>query len=88
MGFAALTGVPDPLYEVRAFAPGGEDPVTGSLNGALAQWLRGRGVVPAAYTAVQGLQVGRSGRVEIRDDGRDIWVGGAVHTRVRGILEV
>ena len=65
-----------------------EDPVTGSANGAMAQWLRGRGDVPAEYTVSQGTALGRDGRVEITDDGSDIWVGGRAQVRVRGTLDV
>lgn len=74
-------------YEVRAFTPRFEDPVTGSLNGAVAQFMRSRGLVPASYAAAQGSQVGRNGRVSIVDDGSDIWVGGTVTVRVVGTLE-
>ena len=74
-------------YEVRAFTPNFEDPVTGSFNGGAAQFLRGRGLVPNTYVAAQGSQLGRAGRVHIHDDGTDIWVGGAVAIRVRGTLE-
>jgi PhzF family phenazine biosynthesis protein len=67
-------------YEVRAFFPGNqglvEDPVTGSLNAAIAQWLIGEGIAPEIYTAAQGTSLGRSGRVIIERDGSDIWVGG------------
>lgn len=77
-----------PLYEIRAFTPGFEDPVTGSLNGAAAQLMRKRGLVPASYTARQGSQLGRNGLVHITDDGANVWVGGNVHVRVRGSLEV
>ncbi|WP_291314701.1 PhzF family phenazine biosynthesis protein [Corynebacterium sp. UBA2622] len=87
-GFAAFGGAGDWLYEVRAFSLDREDPVTGSLNGALAQWLRGRGAVPARYAVSQGRAVGRDGRVEIFDDGSDIWVGGRVEVRVRGTIRV
>jgi predicted PhzF superfamily epimerase YddE/YHI9 len=49
---------------VRAFVPPGvEDPVTGSLNASLAQWLIGAGLAPAAYVAAQGAALGRAGRV-------------------------
>ena len=69
----------DAQFEVRAFIPGGgpsEDPVTGSLNASLAQWLIGAGLAPPRYVAAQGTGLGRAGRVfiEQRDDG--IWVGG------------
>ena len=86
--FAALTGGTDPAYELRAFTPTFEDPVTGSANGAMAQWLRGRGDVPAKYTVSQGTALGRDGRVEITDDGKNIWVGGRARVRVRGMLDM
>jgi PhzF family phenazine biosynthesis protein len=68
-------------FEVRAFfpAPGGsltEDPVTGSLNAALAQWLIGSGRAPAHYVAAQGSALGRAGRVHVQQRGDDIWIGG------------
>lgn len=71
-------------YEVRAFNASGEDPVTGSLQGAVAQVLRQAGEVPARFTAAQGLCVGRAGQVRINDDGSDIWVGGDSTIRVKG----
>ena len=76
-------------YEVRAFAPSDgipEDPVTGSLNAALAQWLVGTGAAPASYTASQGARVRRRGVVQIdaRDDG--VWVGGSTTTCIRGAV--
>ena len=88
MAFAALTGGDDPAYELRAFTPAFEDPVTGSANGAMAQWLRRRGDVPERYTVSQGTALGRDGRVEIVDDGADIWVGGFADVRVRGTIGV
>ena len=75
-------------FEVRAFFPGNvgltEDPVTGSLNAALAQWLIGTGRAPQAYLAAQGTAMGRAGRVQVRRDGDDIWVGGACVTVISG----
>jgi predicted PhzF superfamily epimerase YddE/YHI9 len=76
-------------FEVRAFfpAPGdtlAEDPVTGSLNAALAQWLIGEGLAPASYVAAQGTALGRAGRVFVQQDGADIWIGGASVTVVEG----
>lgn len=88
VAFAALTGGDDPAYELRAFTPAFEDPVTGSANGAMAQWLRRRGDVPERYTVSQGTALGRDGRVEIVDDGADIWVGGLADVRVRGTIGV
>lgn len=84
----APCGNPDPAYEVRAFFNTFEDPVTGSLNGSVAQWMRSRLLVPSAYTATQGSQMGRDGVVHIQDDGTDIWVGGDVQVRVRGEISL
>lgn len=76
----------DCLYEVRAFGPGfGEDPVTGSLNAGIAQWLIGSGEAPARYRASQGTRLGRQGVVHIETaDDVTIWVGGASTTCIRG----
>jgi PhzF family phenazine biosynthesis protein len=74
-------------FEVRAFmSRGGEDPVTGSLNAGLAQWLIGAGLAPSRYIAAQGTVLGRAGRVHIVQDGETIWVGGEVITRVTGSI--
>ncbi|MFN8194151.1 MAG: PhzF family phenazine biosynthesis protein [Nocardioidaceae bacterium] len=73
--------------EVRAFCPGlgvVEDPVTGSLNAGLAQWLTGNGTLPASYVASQGTRLGRTGRVHVERDGDTIWVGGDATTVVAG----
>ena len=80
-------------FEVRAFFPGNagmtEDPVTGSLNAALAQWLIGSGGAPSRYVAAQGTLLGRAGRVWIeRDDVGTVWVGGASVTCVEGVLRL
>lgn len=77
--------------EVRAFFPGPtgplEDPVTGSLNAALAIWLMDRDPSLTGYVARQGTALGRDGRVAIeRDPDGTIWVGGGVRTAVRGTL--
>lgn len=72
--------------EVRAFVPGdgiGEDPVTGSLNAGIGQWLAG-GALPAAYVAAQGTVLGRRGRVHVERRGEEVWVGGETHSTVRG----
>lgn len=74
-------------FEVRAFSAalgGGEDPVTGSLNASVAQWLLRTGAMTGAWTASQGTRLGRAGRVSITPDGDDLWVGGACTTVVRG----
>lgn len=77
--------------EVRAFCPSigaVEDPVTGSLNASLAQWLIGSGRLPSSYVASQGTVLGRSGRVFVDADGAEIWVGGDTVTVVSGTVEV
>ncbi|HTR15894.1 MAG TPA: PhzF family phenazine biosynthesis protein [Acetobacteraceae bacterium] len=76
-------------FEVRAFVPGlgvPEDPVTGSLNAGLAQWLIGAGLAPPAYVASQGTALGRAGRVHVEQAGAEIWIGGATVTRIAGTL--
>jgi PhzF family phenazine biosynthesis protein len=72
-------------FELRAFAGTVEDPVTGSLNASVAQWLLGTGRASAPYVASQGTVLGRSGRVHVsRDDDGTIWVGGGTVTCVEG----
>lgn len=74
-------------FEVRGFVPGldiPEDPVTGSLNAGLAQWLIGSGVAEGNYTVSQGTALGRGGRLTITTEGDSIWVGGASRTVIRG----
>jgi PhzF family phenazine biosynthesis protein len=87
--FAAMAGLElgvvapwaggDAQFEVRAFVPTlgvAEDPVTGSLNAGLAQWLIGAGLAPARYVASQGTALGRCGRVFVEQRGDTVWVGG------------
>jgi len=76
-------------FEVRAFFSDDkgnlvEDPVTGSLNASLAQWLIGIGRAPDSYIAAQGTAVGRAGRIHITSDDAQIWVGGSTVTVVSG----
>lgn len=78
-------------FEVRAFIAGEgmpEDPVTGSLNAGLAQWLIGEGLAPSRYIASQGTAMGRAGRVSIEQVGADIWVGGLAVTCISGWLSI
>lgn len=82
----------DVAFEVRAFFPGNnglvEDPVTGSLNAALAQWLIGAGHAPPNYIASQGTAVGRAGRVHVESADGEIWIGGESVTCVDGHLRI
>ena len=81
-----------PRLEVRAFAAAtgiNEDPVTGSLNASLAQWLIGEGRVQAPYLAWQGACLGRAGQVHIeRDTTGQVWVGGHSVTCIDGTVQL
>lgn len=81
-----------PHIEVRAFFPGNsglaEDPVTGSLNAAIAMWLIGNGTLPAKYVAAQGTAMGRAGRVDVDYDGSTFWIGGHSVTCVEGSVSI
>lgn len=80
----------DVAIELRAFAPLGggawtEDPVTGSLNASVAQWLLGNGRLTAPYVASQGRAIGRAGRIHVdQDEDGVIWVGGRTETVLDG----
>jgi PhzF family phenazine biosynthesis protein len=80
----------DAAFEVRAFIGTGgyEDPVTGSLNASLAQWLIGAGLARPSYVAAQGAALARAGRVQLRKDGDEIWVGGDVVDVVVGEIKL
>jgi PhzF family phenazine biosynthesis protein len=80
-------------FEVRAFFPKDgstvEDPVTGSLNASLAQWLLRTGRADSPYVVSQGTALGRSGRVHVsRDPDGEIWVAGGTVTCVTGQVEL
>jgi PhzF family phenazine biosynthesis protein len=93
IGVAAAYPTPEPgtpQLEVRGFAAAigvPEDPVTGSLNAGLAQWLIEDGHMPARYLAAQGQCLERAGRVHIeRDDTGQVWVGGESVTCISGTV--
>jgi PhzF family phenazine biosynthesis protein len=93
-GLVALYPPGGPLaIEVRAFFPKDgmlvEDPVTGSLNASLGQWLTASGRLSTPYIAGQGTALGRAGRVYVSaaDDG-SIWVGGGTVTLIDGTIEI
>jgi len=80
-------------FEVRAFFPvdgrAVEDPVTGSFNASLAQWLLGSGRAEAPYVISQGTELGRQGRVHLsRDDAGQVWVAGGTTTVIVGELDL
>ncbi len=78
--------------EVRAFFsdPNGrvlEDPVTGSLNASVAQWLLASGRIKAPYVAAQGTRLGRRGRVYISQDSHSaVWVAGSATSLFAGTV--
>lgn len=82
-------GAPHAL-ELRAFFPKDgvllEDPVTGSLNASVAQWLLGSGRVQAPYIASQGTAIGRAGRVHVAVADNEIWIGGDTVTCISGTV--
>jgi PhzF family phenazine biosynthesis protein len=77
-------------FELRALLGSGmfEDPVTGSLNASVAQWLIGSGRAPPRYRASQGHALGRAGRVHIERIGDTIWVGGEVCPCIQGEVQL
>ena len=80
--------MPAPDLEVHAFVASigiDEDPVTGSLNASLAQWLIADGHLPERYVAAQGQCLGRAGRVQVaRDATGQVWIGGSSVTCLDG----
>lgn len=91
VGVIGASDAEDIAYEVRAFFPGNnglvEDPVTGSLNAALAQWLIGAGMAPERYVAAQGTALQRAGRVHVeRADDGTVWIGGQTVTCIQGTV--
>jgi PhzF family phenazine biosynthesis protein len=78
-------------FEVRAFAPlegQREDPVTGSLNAALGEWLINTGRASTSYIAAQGTAIGRRGRVYVSKVGDELWTGGSSMTGVAGTVHI
>ena len=78
-------------YEVRMLAPSSgmsEDPITGSLNAALAHWMHADGRLTGPVTVAQGTCMNRHGRVSIRPDRnrRSILIGGDTHIVIDGTV--
>lgn len=83
----------DTDLEVRAFFPDDtgalrEDPVTGSLNASVAQWLEYSGKMTPPYVASQGTVLQRRGRIHIEGEGEALWVGGRTDVVLSGTIEV
>jgi PhzF family phenazine biosynthesis protein len=79
-------------YEVRMLAPSSgmsEDPITGSLNSALAHWLQAEGRLPRPVMVAQGTNINRHGRVSIRPvDATNVMIGGQTHILIEGSLRL
>ncbi|MFP5314055.1 MAG: PhzF family phenazine biosynthesis protein [Actinomycetes bacterium] len=79
-------------YEMRTFAPAAgitEDPVCGSMNASVGQWLTASGAMPNTYRVSQGSRLGRAGDISITaDDDGTVWVGGATTTCFRGTARI
>jgi PhzF family phenazine biosynthesis protein len=93
VGVVAPSASGEAQFEVRAFFPGNngltEDPVTGSLNAAMGQWLIGAGLAPDSYVASQGTCLSRAGRVYVhRDAQNQVWVGGESVTCIEGSVHL
>ncbi|MCL7378219.1 PhzF family phenazine biosynthesis protein [Streptomyces sp. 35G-GA-8] len=77
-------------FEMRTFAPGAgvaEDPVCGSMNASVGQWLTSTGGAPSTYRVSQGTRLGRAGTIEITaDEDGTVWVGGAAISYIRGAI--
>lgn len=77
-------------FELRTFAPGmgvAEDPVCGSMNASVGQWLTSSGAAPRTYRVSQGARLDRSGTIAITlDDEGQVWVGGQCTTCIRGVV--
>ncbi|MEX0868161.1 MAG: PhzF family phenazine biosynthesis protein [Nitriliruptoraceae bacterium] len=91
IGLAGFSSHPGIDLEVRALSTDDsgaflEDPVTGSLNASLAQWLLATGRLAAPYIARQGTRIGRDGRIHITHDGADVWVAGRTTTLIEGTV--
>jgi PhzF family phenazine biosynthesis protein len=80
----------DVAFELRALftnAQGGliEDPVTGSLNASVGQWLFASGRASGGYVAAQGTRLGRTGRIHVtQDETGQVWVAGLARTLFSG----
>ncbi|CAB0485818.1 PhzF family phenazine biosynthesis protein [Corynebacterium diphtheriae] len=73
---------------VRAFVGAGEDPVTGSLNATIAQWLRKQNKVDNEYEAFQRQFIGAAGKITILDDASGIWIGGETQVQINGSIYI
>ena len=92
IGIAGAHDGGEAAIEVRAFFRSNgaavEDPVTGSLNAALAMWLVGNGTLATPYVAAQGTALGRRGRVYVDSADDELWIGGDAVTAIEGSVDL
>ena len=88
LGLIAPWGEGGVAFEVRGLASDGEDPVTGSLNASLSQWLMASGMAPDHYLASQGTVIHRAGRIHVDRNEDGNWIGGKVKTCIDGTLRL
>lgn len=78
-------------FETRNIAPSSgmmEDPITGSLNAAIAHWLRQENRLEMDVTISQGTRLNRTGRVFVRTRGDDVLIGGHVNILIEGTVHL
>ncbi len=81
-------------YEVRMLAPSSgmsEDPITGSLNAALAHWMLSNGLLKKPVVVAQGTKIGRTGRVFVIPDKNEssvVRIGGQTHVLIDGVVQL
>lgn len=97
VGPTGTDGADGAAYEVRGFVAadpatgtaGYEDPVTGSLNAGIAQWMLERGALTPPWTARQGTALRREGLVHLdMDADGTVWVGGTARVDLRGSIDI
>jgi PhzF family phenazine biosynthesis protein len=77
--------------EMRSFAPGvgvAEDPVCGSMNAGVGQWLARTGAATTSYLVSQGARLDRAGTIAVTVDGGEVWVGGSCTTCITGSITI
>jgi predicted PhzF superfamily epimerase YddE/YHI9 len=86
----AAVDIAEAQFELRAFVPSraAEDPVTGSLNAGVAQWLIAAGLAPKSYVASQGTALGRIGRIYVEQADGETWIGGNTVTCIKGQVAI
>ena len=91
MPFGPLPHGESEQYEVRGLLVENgsltEDPITGSANACLARYFAAQGQM-RDYRTRQGTAIQRQGRVSVRYDGDQIWIGGKTVTVIDGTIRL